>query len=80
MEGQQNRGRIRRGVRGVGRHLYVRNPVGHSSVLGTTIKRERREEERKKRGREKWKRDIKERKEQNKKRKISKFASVEKDI
>jgi hypothetical protein len=38
-------GHIQRGVRAVGRHPYFRNPVGHFSVLGTAMKRERREEE-----------------------------------
>jgi hypothetical protein len=46
---RQCHGRIQRGVRGVGWHPYVRNPVGHSSVLGTALMRERREEKRKKR-------------------------------
>jgi hypothetical protein len=42
-------GHIQRGFKGVSRHPYLRNPVGHSSVLGTAMKTKRREEEKKKR-------------------------------
>jgi hypothetical protein len=48
-------------TKGVDRHLYVKNPVRHSSVLSTTMKRERREEVNKKRIKERkeWKRERK---------------------